>query len=92
MAASKKGWQNDKLLALAILRDRTVRRKVIGRILLLALAMMATGLWLIDGWLAKNPWYFLIWWGACAVITSLVILFAFYDALAVVREEREKHR
>ena len=92
MAGGKDGWKNDKMLARAILRDRSARRKLIGRMLLLALGLMATGIWLIDGWLAKNPWWFLLWWAGCAVITSLVMLFALYDALAVVREEREKHR
>lgn len=92
MAGGKDGWKNDKLVARAILRDRTARRKLIARMLLLALVLMAAGLWLIDDWLAKNPRWFLLWWGACAVITSLMMLFALYDALAVIREEREKLR
>ena len=92
MAGGKSGWEDDKLLARAILRDRAARRKLIGRMLLFALALMATGRWLIDGWLVRNPWWFLLWWGACAVITLVVMLFAVHDALAVIREEREKHR
>ena len=92
MDGGKDGWKNDKLVARAILRDRTARRKLIARMLLFALVLMAAGLWLIDDWLAKNPWWFLLWWGACAVITSLMMLFALYDALAVICEEREKHR
>ena len=92
MAGANDGWKDSKLLARAILHDRSARRKVIARMLVLALALMATGLWMIDGWLAKNPWWFLLWWGGCAVTTCLVMMFALYDALAVIREEREKHR
>jgi len=77
-------------IARAILRDRVVRRKVLGRLLLLALGMMAVGLWLIDGWLAGGLWRFLLWWGGCAGLTGFVMLFALYDALAVLREERER--
>jgi hypothetical protein len=75
-------------IAKAILRDRVVRRKVLGWLLLVALGMMAVGLWLFDGWLGGGMWRFLLWWGACAGLTGFVMLFALYDALAVVREER----
>ena len=92
MAQGKDGWNDSKLLARAILHDRPARRKVIGWMLAIALGLMAAGLWLVDDWLAGNPWWFLLWWGACALITSMVMLFALYDALAVIREEREKHR
>jgi sterol desaturase/sphingolipid hydroxylase (fatty acid hydroxylase superfamily) len=92
MAAGKDGWNDSKLIARAILHDRTARRKLIGRLLLFALLWMAAGLWLVDGWLAKNPWWFLMWWAACALVTCVVLLFALYDALAVIREERDKHR
>ena len=34
----------------------------------------------------------LFWWGGCAAATGVVILFALYDALAVIREERAKGR
>ena len=33
-------------------------------------------------------WMFLLWWGGCAMVTCLVLMFALYDALAVIREER----
>lgn len=92
MAASRTGWEDCKGIARAILRDRVARRKVIGRMLMAALLMMAAGLWLIDDWLAGDLWRFVIWWGACAGLTCMVMLFALYDALAVVREERDRHR
>ena len=92
MAAGKTGWEDCKGIARAILHDRAARRKVIGRMLLAALLVMAAGLWLVDGWLASSPWLFLLWWGGCAALTCLVMLFAVYDAMAVVREERGKRR
>jgi polyferredoxin len=84
-------WTDSKLIARAILHDRAARRKVIWRMLMAALLMMAAGLWLVDGLLARSPWYFLLWWGACAVLTCLVLGFALYDALAVLREERDRN-
>lgn len=90
MAARKTGWEDCKGIARAILHDRAARRRVIGRILLTALLMMAAGLWLIDGWLASGLLRFAIWWGGCAALTCVVMLFAVYDALAVLREERGK--
>ena len=90
MSAGKDGWSDSKLVARAILHDRAARRKVIGRILLVALGMIAIGLWAIDGWLGGNPWAFVAWWGGVALLTLLVMLFALYDALAVIREERDK--
>jgi sterol desaturase/sphingolipid hydroxylase (fatty acid hydroxylase superfamily) len=91
MAAGKNGWSDSKLIARAVLHDRAARRKLIGRLLLVALLLMAAGLWLIDGWLSKNPWWFLLWWAGCGLVTCVVLLFALYDALAVIREERNKH-
>jgi hypothetical protein len=46
----------------------------------------------INGWLEENAWRFLLWWAGCAVATGVVIIFALYDALAVVCEERERQR
>lgn len=86
------GWKDSKGLARMILRDRAARRKVTGRLLLGVLLWIAAGRWLVDGWLAESAWRFLAWWGACALMTLVVMLFALYDALAVIREEREKFR
>ncbi len=83
-------WHDSARLAKAILHDRKQRRRWLGRFLMLPLAMMAVGLWLVDGWLAESPLRFLLWWAGCAVSTVVVMLFALYDALAVIREERER--
>lgn len=93
---SKRGgmgwWETNTALALAVMHDRTMRRRVILRFLALLLGMFAVGLWVIDGWLAASVWRFLIFWGACAALTVFVMLFALYDALAAVREEREVYK
>lgn len=91
MSAGKSGFPAMCVgIARAILRDRAVRRRVLGQMLLGALGLMAIGLWGIGGWLQESVVRFALWWGACGVITMVVMLFALYDALAVVREEREK--
>lgn len=86
------GWNDSKLLARALLRDRQARRRLILRLLWVPLLMLAAGRWGIDEWLAEHPLRFLAWWGTCGVLTLMVILFAVYDALAVIREERDKLR
>ena len=57
---------------------------------MLTIGWMAVGLWLIDAWLAEVAWRFLLWWGACAILACLLMVFALYDALAAVREERNR--
>lgn len=86
------GWSVSTGLAREILRDRAQRRLLMAKMLVLAVALMAAGLWLLDHWLTANLWRFFMWWTACAVITSLTMLFALYDFLAVLREERDKSR
>lgn len=83
-------WNHGTGLARAILHDRAERRKWLFYLMLVPLGMLAVGLWIIDGWIWASLWRVLIWWGGCAVATLVVMLFAVYDALAVVREERAK--
>ncbi len=85
-------WDASTGLARAILHDRAERRKWLGRMTLLPLGMMAAGLWVIDGWIWQSPWRVLFWWGGCGVAACVALLFALYDVLAVIREEREKNR
>ena len=85
-------WESSTGLARAILRDRAERRKWLMRMTLVPLGMLAVGLWVLDGWIWQSPWRVLFWWGGCALATCAVLLFAVYDALAAVREERAKGR
>jgi len=77
-------------IARGILRDRAIRRRLLGQMLMVALGLMAAGLWLINGWLQQGVLRFALWWGAVGLITVFVMLFALYDAMAVFREERDK--
>ncbi|GAA5477514.1 hypothetical protein Hhel01_01000 [Haloferula helveola] len=54
------------------------------------LAMFAIGLWAIDGWLAESVWRFAIYWLFCAGLAMFVMLFALFDALSVIKEERDR--
>ena len=83
-------WQASKGLARAILHDRRARRRAMGRSVLLLLAVFATGLWGIDGWLKADVWRFVLWWGGCGLLAVFVVMFALYDACAVIREERDR--
>ncbi len=85
-------WELSKALALAILRDRGQRRKWLARWLFLTITWMAVGLWVVDGWLEEDAWKFLTWWAVCGVLAFLLMLFALYDALASMREEKERVR
>jgi hypothetical protein len=82
-------WQASKGLARGILHDRALRRKAIARVLALLLAVFAIGLWVIPEWLQGNLWRFVLWWGGCGLLSVFLVVFAFYDLLRVIREERE---
>jgi len=93
MSAKDPGpWSSSTDLARAILHDRRERRKWMVGMMMVPVGMLAIGLWGIGGWLMESPLRFLVWWGGCAVATVVVMIFALYDALAVIREEREKRR
>jgi Mg2+ and Co2+ transporter CorA len=77
-------------ISFAILNDRTTRRKWLSYAAFLMLGLFACGLWGIDQWLAKSAWRFGIWWIGVMCWTCVVMLFALYDALKAIREERDK--
>lgn len=83
-------WKDSTALARAILHDRSERRKWLGRMMLVPVAMLALGLWVVPDWIWESPWRALAWWGGCAAATVIVVIFAIYDALMVIREERAK--
>ena len=90
MSDTPSDWESSKGIAKAILRDRPTRRKWLGRWLLLTVAWLSLGLWIIDSWLAVEVWRFVFWWGACGFLAIILLVFALYDSLAVIREERER--
>jgi len=85
-------WDDSKQIACGILRDRSARRQWLGAFLIISLGMIAAGVWVLDAWLASGPLVFLLWWGACAFLTLFTLLFAVYDGLAAVKEEKAKGR
>jgi polyferredoxin len=85
-------WNDSKKIACGILRDRSARRQWLGAFLIISLGMIAAGVWVLDAWLASGPLVFLLWWGACAFLTLFTLLFAVYDGLAAVKEEKAKGR
>ncbi|MBN8457593.1 MAG: hypothetical protein J0M04_07140 [Verrucomicrobia bacterium] len=92
MAGKKKisSWAVCKGLAGEILRDRSERRRFMTRLLVLVLAQLVLGVWVIHGWLGADVWRFLLWWAACGALTGFLLLMALYDMLAVIREERDR--
>lgn len=85
-------WHDSKRIAIGILRDRSARRRWLGIFLIISLGMIAAGVWVLDAWLASGPLVFLLWWGACACLTLFTLMFAVYDVLAAMKEEKAKGR
>ena len=83
-------WAVNKGIAEAVLRDRGQRRSVLGSLAFVMLGMLALGLWGIDEWLKESILKFGLYWGACGLLCLLVLLFALFDALATLKEERER--
>ena len=83
-------WEVNKGIAGAMLKDRTQRRRAMSSFAFVLLGVFAAGLWGIDGWLQENVWRFLFYWGGCALLALFLMVFALFDVLAVIREEREK--
>lgn len=83
-------WEADKLVAKGLLANRRSRRKALTLFASLMLGMFALGLWGIDGWLKEHALRFGIYWAACGLLCLFVMMFALFDALAVIKEERER--
>jgi hypothetical protein len=83
-------WAVNKGIAEAVLRDRGQRRSALGVLAFVMLGMLAFGLWGIDAWLKESILRFGLYWGACGLLCLFVLLFALFDALATLKEEREK--
>ena len=81
------------LVTKGILRDRTMRRKVLSWIVMAALAWVGIGVFLLDEWMMAHPLLFLLYWGGCIWLTLTSALLALYDMLALRAEiARERRR
>lgn len=79
-----------RAIAGGILHDRRQRRQLITGCLLLSLLLLGGGVWPLNEWLMRGVWRFFVYWGVTALCCCFLALLGLYDALAVVREEREK--
>ena len=85
-------WKQSKQIAKSWLRDRKQRRKIGSRFLLFVLIWLGLGLWGIDEWLEQSSVRFLAYWALCAGLCFALVIYALYDALSVIREERAKNQ
>lgn len=85
-------WQRNKSIAAAILSSRVERRKAMAYLLALIMTVFAIGLWGIDDWLSTRLIAFALWWGGCGILTIFLMLFAAFDLLKTIREEKDKDR
>ena len=83
-------WQMSRAIAAVTLADRKKRRQCITGLLIFVIAYFALGYWGIDSWLAKGLWRMLFFWGGMVLMLLFLLLFALFDALAAIGEERKK--
>lgn len=85
------GWVEMSLaIAVVTLSDRKKRRKFITGLLILIIAVFCLGNWPLKSWVDDSLWRMLFWWGGCAFLCVLLVLFALFDALAAIQEEKRK--
>ncbi len=79
-----------KAIAEVTLRDRKRRRQFMSGLLLVLIVLFVLGVWPLSNWLGQGLWRFLVFWGGTAFWCCFLLLMAIYDALAVIREEKQK--
>lgn len=77
-----------------LLRDKTVRRKVMFWIVIAAVVMLFFGATFLAPVLDPQlrPAWFIVYWLACAWITLTAVLLAIFDLLVVRMQERDERR
>lgn len=75
--------EDSKQLARAILHDRGARRKLMLQFLMLLVASIAIGTWLIDSLLGKSVWCFALYWGGVLLGVCMLMLLCVYDMFMV---------
>lgn len=83
-------WQMSLAIAAVTLADRSKRRSFITGLLVFIICYFSLGHWGIDSFLSKSIWRMVIFWGFLGVLCLMMVLFALFDALAVIGEERRK--
>lgn len=77
-------------MAAVTLSDRGMRRRFISGLLAVIVGIFCLGNWPLKSWVDASLWRMLAWWGGCTFLCLLLILFAVFDALAVIAEEKRK--
>lgn len=67
-----------------------MRRKWLGSCAFILVMGFAAGTTILAAWLELSSWRFLFYWLAMFGWILLVIVFALYDVLRAIREERER--
>jgi hypothetical protein len=83
-------WQMSLAIAAVTLADRVKRRRFITGLLFFILAYFALGNWPLNSWLSQGLWRMLVFWFFLGGLCLFLVLFAFFDALAAIGEERKK--
>ena len=60
---------------------------------LATVSILFSGATFLAGYLSANPFWFLVYWGACAWLTIVILLLAIFDMLVVRAQARAaKHQ
>ncbi|HEX8312787.1 MAG TPA: hypothetical protein VF614_15805 [Chthoniobacteraceae bacterium] len=81
------------LVSKGLIRDQRARRLIMFYGVIAALVLLFAGSTLLDQWLREHVMLFLIYWGACAWLTILLMGLAVLDLLFVrsaARRERQR--
>jgi hypothetical protein len=82
------------LLTKGIIRDQTMRRKMMFWVMLAAIVMFAAGwAFITDQWIRQNPWFTMGYYLVCAWLLLAAMLLALMDILvlrAIHRAARRK--
>lgn len=79
-------------VARGLIRDQRTRRALMFYTVLGALGLLFIGAVVADGWLGERPFWFLVYWAACAWLTVLALLLALFDMLIIRAEGRRRRR
>jgi len=76
---------NCMMIAKGILRDMTLRRKMVTQLVIFMLILVGIGNWIIDDWLKDGVIRFVIFWGGVTFLVLFILLMAVYDLLKVMK-------
>jgi hypothetical protein len=74
--------------ARGLIRDQTARRRTMFLSLVVALLLLCAGATFLQPLLIAHPVWFILFWFACAWLTVLATLLAFFDLLVVRAQTR----